>query len=182
MSCVICHMSCVICHVSRVRCQVSGVRCQVSHFFLLRLSLLGEGLLSTGPTPSSFPFIWLSGSLVLNSSCVSGTKFLHQLPLLLWDTKHPRPAPHILHCKLLYNGQNTRLLNPPLLYTTLPCTLPLPSTLLLYYSCNPLNRVSKSCDCCIWLMRIYCLVLHKMCPMLILCAAKLQKITRRWQK
>ena len=56
------HVSHVTCHISRVRCHVSGVTCQVSHvrchfffsFFLTKWwSFLGEGLLSTGPTPSS---------------------------------------------------------------------------------------------------------------------------------
>ena len=59
---VTCHMSHVSCHVSGVMCQVSCVRCHVSLFsfffsssFLTKWwSLSGEGLLSTGPTPSSF--------------------------------------------------------------------------------------------------------------------------------
>ena len=52
------HVSHVTCHMSCVRCQVSGVRC---HIFILFIFLGGtkwwnysvEGLLSTGPTPSS---------------------------------------------------------------------------------------------------------------------------------
>ena len=51
-------MSYVMCHVSGIKCQVSYVTCHVSLFFLLFLtkwlSLLGESVLSTGPTPSSF--------------------------------------------------------------------------------------------------------------------------------
>ena len=49
---VTCHVSCVFCHMSRVTCHISP-------FFLLLLfwtkwwSLLVEGLLSTGHTPSS---------------------------------------------------------------------------------------------------------------------------------
>ena len=51
-----------MCHMSGVRCQVSGVRGHVSCviFFLFFsdkvVKLVGavEGLLSTGPTPSSF--------------------------------------------------------------------------------------------------------------------------------
>ena len=58
------HVSHVICQVSRVTCQVSGVMCQVSS---VRCQIIKkkkkmkkwwsssvEGLLSTGPTPSSF--------------------------------------------------------------------------------------------------------------------------------
>ena len=52
---VTCHMSRVTCHVSRVTCHMSRVTC---HFFSLFFrtkwwSLSVEGLLSTGPTPSS---------------------------------------------------------------------------------------------------------------------------------
>ena len=50
-------MSCVTCHVSHVMCHMSRVTCHVSHviFFLLLFSdKVVEGLLSTGPTPSSF--------------------------------------------------------------------------------------------------------------------------------
>ena len=62
MSCVSCHLSHVMCLVSRVTCHVSHVTCNVSHvtiFFLFLtkwLSLSVEGLISTGPTPSSFQF------------------------------------------------------------------------------------------------------------------------------
>ena len=54
MSCVTCDMSCVTCHLS---CHLSCVTC---HTFFLGgagtkwWSLTVEGLLSTGPTPSSF--------------------------------------------------------------------------------------------------------------------------------
>ena len=59
-----CHVSHVMCQVSRVRCHVSGVTCQVSqvmcHIFLFLFLFLTklwgyfvEGLLSTGPIPSS---------------------------------------------------------------------------------------------------------------------------------
>ena len=70
MSCV---TSRVTCHVSRVTCHVSRVTCHVSHvtifFFILFIfflrtkwwSLLVEGLLSMGPTPSSF--------LIANTFC-----------------------------------------------------------------------------------------------------------------
>ena len=54
-------MSYVMCHVSRVTCHVSHVTCHMSHFLSFFLffrtkwwSLSLEGLLSTGPTPSSF--------------------------------------------------------------------------------------------------------------------------------
>ena len=41
--------------MSGVRCHVSGVTCNIYIFLLTKgWSLLGEGLLSTGPTPSSF--------------------------------------------------------------------------------------------------------------------------------
>ena len=52
-----------MCHVSHVTCHVSGVRCKVLDvtfdifFFLMfldkEIELVGGGLLSTGPTPSS---------------------------------------------------------------------------------------------------------------------------------
>ena len=51
-------MSDVTCHMSGVRCQMSGVTIYIYiyiFFFTKWLSLSGEGLLSTGPTPSSFP-------------------------------------------------------------------------------------------------------------------------------
>ena len=51
-----CHMSHVTCHVSHITCHTSRVRCHMSHFLLLLIkwwSLSVEGLLSTGPTPSS---------------------------------------------------------------------------------------------------------------------------------
>ena len=54
-----CHMSHIICHMSGVRCQVSPVMCHFcsSFFSFLFLTkwwrLLGKGLLSMGPTPSS---------------------------------------------------------------------------------------------------------------------------------
>ena len=47
---VTCHVSCVLCHISRV---TSHMSCFFV-FFTNRWSLLVEGLLSTGPTPSSF--------------------------------------------------------------------------------------------------------------------------------
>ena len=56
---VTCQVSRVTCQVSCVTCQVSGVMCHVSFFFslfFLWTKWLGysvEGLLSTGPTPSS---------------------------------------------------------------------------------------------------------------------------------
>ena len=42
--------------MSRVTCHMSRVTCHMAHFFFLTMwwSLLGEGLLSTGPTLSSF--------------------------------------------------------------------------------------------------------------------------------
>ena len=60
MSCVTCHMSCVTCHMSCVMCQKLRVTCQIScvkkfmfFFYKNLLSISLEGLLSTGPTPSS---------------------------------------------------------------------------------------------------------------------------------
>ena len=59
MSRVTCHVSRVTCHVSRVTCHVSRVTCHMSFFFFFFFfltkwsSLSVEGLLSTGPTPSS---------------------------------------------------------------------------------------------------------------------------------
>ena len=69
VSCVMCHVSRVTCHVSRVTCHVSHVTCHVSQLFFVFVflsfffiekklkkwwSLSVEGLLSTGPTPSSY--------------------------------------------------------------------------------------------------------------------------------
>ena len=48
-----CHMSCVACHMSRVTSHVSTLNCK--YIFLDSvLEHLGEGLVSTEPTPSSF--------------------------------------------------------------------------------------------------------------------------------
>ena len=55
VSCVPCHISCVTCHLSHVTCQVSRVTFIFFFFsFTKWYSSLVEGLLSTGPTPSSF--------------------------------------------------------------------------------------------------------------------------------
>ena len=61
VSSVTCHMSCVKCHMSQVTADMYHVTCHMSHvpffniFFLRKgLSKPVEGLLSTGPTPSSF--------------------------------------------------------------------------------------------------------------------------------
>ena len=57
-----CHLSCVMCQVSRAKCNMSGVMSKVSHnmshFFVFTKcwSWLVEGLLSMGPTLSSFSF------------------------------------------------------------------------------------------------------------------------------
>ena len=58
-----CHMSRVPCHVSCVTCYVAPVTC---HFFFITnwLSKLVEGLLSTGPTPSSFKQVHVPGWLL----------------------------------------------------------------------------------------------------------------------
>ena len=53
VSCVTCHVSRVTYHVSRVTCPVSHVTCHV-FFWTKWWSLSVEGLLSTGPTPSTF--------------------------------------------------------------------------------------------------------------------------------
>ena len=64
------NMSRVTCHLSRVTCHMSHVTCLMSHvmffcfFFLIKWrSLSVEGLLSTGPTPSSF--------VSLSSGCIN---------------------------------------------------------------------------------------------------------------
>ena len=70
---VTCHVARGTCHVSRATCHVSRVTCHVSHvtyqkkkltfnflfFYVKKIGQIGgassvEGLLSTGPTPSSF--------------------------------------------------------------------------------------------------------------------------------
>ena len=60
MSCVMCHVSHVKVHVSHVTCHMSCVTCPI--FFCgggtKWWSLLVEGLLSTGPTLSSFQYKW----------------------------------------------------------------------------------------------------------------------------
>ena len=55
---VMCHVSCVMCHVSHVTCHVSHVTCHYFFYYIFfclikcwKYSV--EGLLSTGPTPSS---------------------------------------------------------------------------------------------------------------------------------
>ena len=55
MSHVLFHMSHVMCHVSEVACHMSNVMCKKINVFFLQkcLSISLEGLLSTGPTPSS---------------------------------------------------------------------------------------------------------------------------------
>ena len=53
---VACQVSCVTCHKSGVTSHVSGVICQILlllFFFTKLWSVLEEGLLSAGPTPSS---------------------------------------------------------------------------------------------------------------------------------
>ena len=57
--CVTCHVSYGMCHVSHVMWHLSHVIC----FFTNRLSKLVEGLLSTGPTPSSFKPVHVPGWL-----------------------------------------------------------------------------------------------------------------------
>ena len=56
------NVSCVTCHMSRVTCHVSRVTCHMSLFFFQTKwwSLSVEGLLSTGPTPSSLGNGWLT--------------------------------------------------------------------------------------------------------------------------
>ena len=51
-----CHLPYVTCHVSHVTCHVSHVTCHCRniYFFTVWWSYSVEGLLSTGPTPSSF--------------------------------------------------------------------------------------------------------------------------------
>ena len=67
MSCVICHMSCVTCHMSHVTCHMSCVAIIFSFLFRTKWwSLLVEGLLSTGSTPSSF-LIYLRKMAEVNS-------------------------------------------------------------------------------------------------------------------
>ena len=53
VSCVTCHMSYVTCHMSRVTCHVSYVKKKKLKNVIKWWSLSVEGLLSTGPTPSS---------------------------------------------------------------------------------------------------------------------------------
>ena len=60
MSHVTCHVSRVTCYVSHFTCHMSHSMCHMSQFYFFIFfrtkcwSLAGEGLLSTGPTPSSF--------------------------------------------------------------------------------------------------------------------------------
>ena len=106
MSCVTCHFTC---HVSHVTCHVSRVTCHnfflffFSFFFRTKWwSLSVEGLLSTGPTPSSFNSITILplfhfllfdikylGSFLLNCDyCQNAkmewglTKYRHKIELL----------------------------------------------------------------------------------------------------
>ena len=62
--CVTSHMSGARCHVSGFRCHMSCVRCHMYFIFFPQTNwrnLLVDGLLSTGPTPSS-----LQAAMVLN--------------------------------------------------------------------------------------------------------------------
>ena len=51
---VIFNMSHVTCHLSHVTCPVSCVMCHINLFFDKVVKLISGGLLSMGPTPSSF--------------------------------------------------------------------------------------------------------------------------------
>ena len=86
VSCVTCHVSCIKCHMSRVACHVSHVTCPIFLFFVDKgLDLVGEGLLSTEPTPSSFFqsifCISLGGSMPINQYC----EFSTLKTVLAWD-------------------------------------------------------------------------------------------------
>ena len=78
--------------MSRVTCHMSRVICHMSHFIFIFFlffftkccSLSVEGLLSTGPTPSSFP---VPGHCFWVSRCILANSFDIGL-LLLMDGKH----------------------------------------------------------------------------------------------
>ena len=100
VSCVTCHVSHVTCHMSRVTCHVSHVTCHMSratcHFFFFfffwtkRWSLSVEGLLSTGPTPSSFIRSGIFSLKIFNIPWLKKTnkKNIRVRDLTLWDNNH----------------------------------------------------------------------------------------------
>ena len=102
VSYVTCHVSCVTCHVSRVTCHVSHVTCHVSRvtcfffcFFWIKWSSLSvEGLLSTGPTPSSFISYIVIGSFngLLTSFNIAKGSHIFQIYMFLeniWNWRLP---------------------------------------------------------------------------------------------
>ena len=95
-----------MCHMSRVTCHVSHVTCNVSHVILFNFfrtkwgSLSVEGLLSTGPTPSSLNKIY---KFICDSKHMKyslGRKGL-LLQLLCYYTVKPKLTIISLHSSLL---------------------------------------------------------------------------------
>ena len=79
-----CHVSCFMCHMSRVMtCHVSRVTCNFFSFFLLLFfrtkwwSLLVEGLLSTGPTPSSLLTIYTFQYIIVRITILDLARYIH---------------------------------------------------------------------------------------------------------
>ena len=98
MSHVTCHVSRVTCHVSHVICHMSHVMCHMSQLFFCCCffwtkwwSLAGEGLLSTGPTPSSFKRPGVAGSVLhhLRHSLINSVRQPFP-PKLLPSTFNPK--------------------------------------------------------------------------------------------
>ena len=83
-----------MCHMSHVMCQVSGVTCQVScvfflfflffFFFYKVVELVVEGLLSTGPTPSSL-YSLEKHNLVFLVKIINILELLTKIRLLFLD-------------------------------------------------------------------------------------------------
>ena len=106
-------MSHVTCHVSHVTCHVSHVMCHVSHvtffYFFIFLprgwSFLVEGLLSTGPTPSSYtlkPIFLFLISFLPSPFLHPSSSFSPLQPFLPPPLFTPPPPPSLLHPPSLY--------------------------------------------------------------------------------
>ena len=114
MSHVTCHVSHVTCHMSRVTCHMSCVTCHMSPFFLLLFptkwwSLSVEGMLSTGPTPSSFDRFCQKINRNKKGFC-SGSKFALKKTYTLIDVILPQHNLHRFprcHIKDKWNGQSS---------------------------------------------------------------------------
>ena len=84
MSCVMCHVSCVRCHLSSVIFFLIIKKKMSLNIWTKGLSELVEGLLSTGPTPSSYAEVLIirvsSGQVIQTSQLFYVDSFSHIKP------------------------------------------------------------------------------------------------------